>query len=130
MRHHDAGVVSAYRRDRAGEGPRRFVYSVVYNALTRLVLGLRVRDVNFAAKLLRRDVLDAIRLESNGSFVDAELLARAERAGFGIVQFAADYFPRSRGVSTLSTLTVIRKMLVEAWKITPEIRKQRAGGPR
>src|SRR6266508_3474620 len=53
---YDADVVSAYRFDRTGEGARRALYSYVYNTLVKAVLRLRIRDVNFAFKLLRRRV--------------------------------------------------------------------------
>jgi len=121
-RYHDADLVSAYRFDRAGEGARRLVYSHVYNTLVRLMLGLHLRDVNFAGKLIKRDVLDRIELHSEGSFIDVELLSKAQRSGFRIVQFGVDYFPRSRGVSTLSSSSVIARMLVEMAAILPEIR--------
>jgi hypothetical protein len=104
---YDADVVSLYRLDRTGEGPRRFVYSYIYNHLVRLLFGLRVRDVNFAGKLVSRRVLDAIDLRSEGSFIDVELLVQAQRRGFNIMQFGVDYFPRTRGVSTLSSWPVI-----------------------
>ena len=125
MRQRDVGVVALYRHDRAGEGARRWVYSYLYNSLVRAVLGLRVRDVNFAGKFLRRDVLDAVQLRSEGSFVDAELLARAHLAGATIVQFGVDYFPRSRGVSTLSSGRVIRDILREMRALRPELRAGR-----
>jgi len=104
---YDADVVSLYRLDRTGEGPRRFVYSFIYNHLVRVLFGLRVRDVNFAGKLVTRRVLDAVDLHSEGSFIDVELLVQAQRRGFTIMQFGVDYFPRTRGVSTLSSLPVI-----------------------
>ena len=104
---YDADVVSLYRLDRTGEGPRRFVYSFIYNHLVRVLFGLRVRDVNFAGKLVTRRVLDAVNLHSEGSFIDVELLVQAQRRGFTIMQFGVDYFPRTRGVSTLSSLPVI-----------------------
>jgi predicted glycoside hydrolase/deacetylase ChbG (UPF0249 family) len=114
MRVYDADVVAAYRHDRTSEGPRRAVYSVVYNSLVRAVFGLRVRDVNFAFKLLRRRVVDALHLASEGSFIDVELLAQAQRADCKIIQFGVDYFPRTRGVSTLSSAgtvaTIVREM--------------------
>jgi chitin disaccharide deacetylase len=103
LRLHSADLVSAYRHDRRGEGPRQLVYSVAYNALIRSAFGLHVRDVNFAFKLCRRSMLEQLQLTSERSFIDAELLVRADRMGFRIIQFGVDYFPRKRGVSTLSS---------------------------
>ena len=113
MRLYGADVVSAYRHDRTAEGPRRAVYSFAYNLMIRGTFGLRVRDINFAFKLMRRAVLDHVVLESEGSFIDAELLIRAHRLGFHIIQFGVDYFPRTRGVSTLSSGATIATILRE-----------------
>jgi glycosyltransferase involved in cell wall biosynthesis len=122
LRIYGADIVSAFRFDRTGEGARRLVYSYVYNHLVRVVFGLRVRDMNFAFKLVRRRVLDHIDLESEGSFIDVELLARAQRSGFRIVQFGVDYFPRTRGVSTLSSNKVILNILREMVALNGELR--------
>jgi glycosyltransferase involved in cell wall biosynthesis len=122
LRIYDADIVSAYRLDRTGEGPRRFVYSYIYNFAVRYLFNLRVRDVNFAFKLLRREVLEHVELKSEGSFIDVELLARASNLGFHIVQFGVDYFPRSRGVSTLSSGSVIAKILREMMTLRGELR--------
>ena len=122
LRLYDADIVSAYRHDRTAEGPRRAVYTFAYNSLIRVGFGLRVRDVNFAFKLVRRPVLDAIgRLESGGSFIDAELLIRAHRLGFHIIQFGVDYFPRTRGVSTLSSGSTIARIVKEMVALRPEL---------
>ena len=119
---YDADVVSAYRFDRTGEGARRALYSYVYNTLVTAALRLRIRDVNFAFKLLRRRVVNAVELRSTGSFVDVELLAKADRMGFHIVQFGVDYFPRARGASTLSQPAVIAQLLREFVALYPDIR--------
>ena len=126
MRVYEADLVSAYRFDRTGEGPRRAIYSYAYNTLIRVLYGVRVRDVNFAFKLMRREVLDKIELRSEGSFIDAELLCRADAAGFHTIQFGVDYFPRSRGESTLSSPSVILKIVRELWELYPELKAQRA----
>ena len=121
LRHYEADMVSAYRLDRTGEGPRRAIYSFVYNWLVQLAFGTRVRDINFAFKLVRRRVLDVAQPVSEGSFIDAELVIRAQKLGFHIVQIGVDYFPRTRGVSTLSSPAVIRRMLKEMRQLRAEL---------
>lgn len=121
MRIYQADIVSAYRLDRTGEGFRRLVYSYVYNHLVQMMFGVRVRDMNFAFKLVRRRIFDHIRLESEGSFIDVELLARAHSLGYQIVQFGVDYFPRTRGISTLSSNAVIAKILGEMLTLRAEL---------
>jgi glycosyltransferase involved in cell wall biosynthesis len=128
LRHYDADMVCAYRLDRTGEGPRRAVYSWGYNRIIQLGFGSRVRDVNFAFKLCRRRMLEHIDLMSQGSFIDAELAIRAQRQGFHVVQIGVDYFPRTRGVSTLSSAPVIGTMLREMWTLRRELRTLRPPG--
>ncbi|MFZ1488584.1 MAG: glycosyltransferase family 2 protein [Ilumatobacteraceae bacterium] len=122
MRHYEADIVSAYRFDRTGEGYVRTVYSSIYNGLVRVLFGVRIRDINFAFKLCRRRVFDHITLVSEGSFIDAELVIRADKLGFQTVQFGVDYFPRTRGVSTLSSPSVIVKILREMRDLRRELR--------
>jgi len=125
LRVYEADALSAYRHDRTGEGPRRAMYSWSYNWLVQALFGIRLRDVNFAFKLFRRRVLDAVELTSEGSFVDAELLVRAQRMGFTVVQIGVDYFPRTRGVSTLSSPQVIRGIVREMASQYRELRSLR-----
>jgi len=122
MRHYEADIVSAYRFDRTGEGYVRVVYSTIYNVLVRVLFGVRIRDINFAFKLCRRRVLDEITLVSEGSFIDAELVIRTIGTGGKVVQFGVDYFPRTRGVSTLSSPAVIVKILREMRAIRAELK--------
>jgi hypothetical protein len=99
------------------------VYSVVYNELCRWLLGVRVRDINFAAKLIRSSELRRLGLRSEGSFIDAELVARLQRRGAVLRQFPADYRPRSRGVSTLSSASTVATILRELVRVGPEVRR-------
>jgi glycosyltransferase involved in cell wall biosynthesis len=121
MRHYEADIVSAYRLDRTGEGYVRTVYSFFYNTMVRLLFGVRMRDINFAFKLCRRHIFDQVKLESEGSFIDAELTIRAMKYGFHVVQFGVDYFPRTRGVSTLSSPTVIVTILKEMFALRRDL---------
>ena len=114
-----ADVVAAYRHDRTSEGWLRTIYTFTYNQMIRILFGLKVRDVNFAFKLFRRSVLAKFPLKSQGSFIDAEFLLRAKKHGCPIIQIGLDYFPRTRGLSTLASFGVIATMLSEMaanWK--------------
>jgi glycosyltransferase involved in cell wall biosynthesis len=121
MREYDADIVSAYRFDRTGEGSLRAIYTFVYNALIKALFGVRLRDINFAFKLCRRRIFEHVELRSEGSFIDAELMVRATRLGFEIIQFGVDYFPRTRGQSTLSSPAVIRTILREMLQLRKEL---------
>jgi len=121
MREYEADIVSAYRFDRTGEGVLRAVYTFVYNWLVKAVFGVRVRDINFACKLVRRRVLDHVQLRSEGSFIDAELIIRATRSGFEVMQMGVDYFPRTRGTSTLSSPGVILRIVREMWGLRRDL---------
>jgi glycosyltransferase involved in cell wall biosynthesis len=117
-----ADVLAAYRFDRTSEGPLRTLYTLAYSALIRTLFHLRYRDVNFSFKLFRRSLLDRMVLKSEGSFIDAEFLVRAKKAGASIIQIGVDYFPRSRGNSTLASPRVILKILLEMARLWRELR--------
>jgi len=122
LRDYDVDIISAYRFDRTGEGSLRAVYTFVYNGLIRALFGLKVRDINFAFKLCRRRIFEHVQLKSEGSFIDAELVIRATRMGYEIMQMGVDYFPRTRGESTLSSPGVIVKILKEMWSLRADLR--------
>ena len=105
--------ISAFRFDRTAEGFVRTFYSVGYNLLIRYLFPIRVKDINFSFKLFKREILDQVALEAQGSFIDAELLIKSKLHGFKITQFGVDYFPRNRGLSTLASPDVIIKMIRE-----------------
>jgi len=121
LREYDADIVSAYRLDRTGEGYLRSVYTFVYNVLIRSLFHVKARDINFAFKLCRARVFDHVELRSEGSFIDAELVIRSTRLGYEMLQFGVDYFPRTRGVSTLSSPAVIRTILQEMWELRSDL---------
>jgi glycosyltransferase involved in cell wall biosynthesis len=121
LREYEVDIISAYRFDRTGEGSLRALYTFVYNALIRTLFGVKVRDINFAFKLCRRRIFDDIELESEGSFIDAELIIRATRMGYEIMQMGVDYFPRTRGESTLSSPGVIATILREMWSLRKDL---------
>jgi glycosyltransferase involved in cell wall biosynthesis len=125
MAYYQADVVSAFRFDRTGEGAMRVVYTMVYNFLIKRMFGVRMRDINFAFKLCRTRIFEHVTLRSEGSFIDAELIIRAKKLGYDVVQFGVDYFPRTRGESTLASSSVIRTIISEMRTLRRELRDLR-----
>lgn len=109
----EADMICAFRFDRTSEGAKRIIYSFVYNTLIRGLFGVQIKDVNFSFKVMHRRVLESVELKSQGSFIDAELVVKAIKRGFRVFQMGVDYFPRTRGVSTLASPQVIVKMVKE-----------------
>jgi dolichol-phosphate mannosyltransferase len=101
----DVELVAGYREVRADPLPRR-VAAAGFNALVRLLLGVRARDVDCAFKLFRRRFFDRVQLASDGFLIDTEIFARAERARLGIVQLPVRHRPRRAGRSTVRLRTV------------------------
>lgn len=107
-----ADAVTGYRLER-GDGRWRDLCSVVYNRLVDALFGLGLKDVNFSYKLFTRESLRKLPLTSEGSFIDAEIFARAKMAGLHVKQLGVYYFPRRAGRSTLASPAVIAKILAE-----------------
>jgi glycosyltransferase involved in cell wall biosynthesis len=122
LRYYEADIVSAYRHDRTGEGSSRAIYTFFYNLLIRSLFGVRMRDINFAFKLCRTHIFEHIELKSEGSFIDAELIISAKKMGFEVIQFGVDYFPRTRGESTLASFGVIKKIVSEMFALRKELK--------
>lgn len=120
----DADMIAAYRHDRTMEGFKRGVYTLVYNWLIGVLFGWPHRDINFSFKLMKRSVLQAVELKSEGSLIDAELVVKAKNRGFTIQQIGIDYFPRTRGQSHLGSFSVVLKILRELVRLYPEMRRR------
>ncbi len=99
-------IVIGCRQNR-GEGGKRWILTKGYNLITWLALGVRVQDVNFACKLIPKRAIQGMKLQSEGSFIDAEILLECRRLGYSIAEFPMKYFPRQFGQSTLSRPGVV-----------------------
>lgn len=114
-------LVSAYRLDRKDSWVRRF-NGWAWTHLCNIVLGLHLRDVDCAFKLIPRRLLDQIELRSEGALIDAELLGKAAGLGYRIGQVGVHHYPRRAGKPTGGRLRVITKAFVELVKLRREIR--------
>jgi glycosyltransferase involved in cell wall biosynthesis len=114
-------VVAGFRRQRRDPWHRR-VYAFVFGRLVvRPLLGVRVWDVNCAFKLLRRELLGRLDLRSEGALINAELLAKAARAGARIVEVGVTHRERRAGTPTGGRPAVIVRALREILALRREI---------
>jgi glycosyltransferase involved in cell wall biosynthesis len=111
---HDA--VLGYRKKRQDTALRRF-NGAAWTLLMDLLLGLRVRDVDCAFKLLRRSVAGDLALRADGAMISAELLARLRRCGARIAEVPVTHLPRTAGVSTGGNPRVILRAFRELLRI-------------
>ncbi|MCX7700997.1 MAG: glycosyltransferase family 2 protein, partial [Gemmataceae bacterium] len=104
-----APVAVGYRLDRKDPWRRRFL-SAGYNLLIRLMLGTRVRDVDCALKVFRRDALQHLLPKSCNFFVNTEMLTRARQCGMDVRQVGVSHRPRRSGQSKVSMGDVPRTL--------------------
>lgn len=79
----------------------RCLASWVYNRLVRVLFRVQVRDVDCSFKLFRREVLEAIDLETTDFFIDTEIVAKARKWNFRIIEKGVRHYPRKSGESTV-----------------------------
>jgi len=88
-----------------------------YNLVARTVFRLRVRDIDCAFKLFRREVFDVIQIRSKKFFVDTEILAKARHHGFRMTEIGVRHYPRAGGRSTVRASHVVSTLreLIKMW---------------
>ncbi len=121
-------AVLGYRVKRQDTALRRF-NGAAWTLLMDLLLGLRVRDVDCAFKLLRRSMAGDLDLRSDGAMISAELLARLRRRGARIAQVPVTHLPRTAGVSTGGDPRVILRAFRELLRIRGSLPPRPAGPP-
>jgi glycosyltransferase involved in cell wall biosynthesis len=114
-------VVIGYRIKRRDPAHRIFI-AKTYNAIVSVLFGLRVRDIDCAMKLFRREVFDGLRLDADSPFLSAELLIKLRARGERIAQVGVNHYPRTAGTNTgasfrkiLRTFRDIGKLRVALW---------------
>lgn len=123
-----ADAVIGYRRRRA-DILRRRLGGVAWTWLVGTLLGVRVRDVNCAFKLITRSALDGIELKAEGATVSAELLATLQWRGCRIAEIPVEHFPRPAGRPTGGDLRVLGRAALELLRLVRRAWRRPAGAP-
>jgi glycosyltransferase involved in cell wall biosynthesis len=109
-------VVAGYRIKRA-DPAIRLVYARLYRLALRMFYRLRVRDVDCACKLFRREALVPVRLESGGAFLSAELLIKVQASGGRVVEVGVPHYPRVAGSASGANPKVVLRAVRDFWRL-------------
>jgi glycosyltransferase involved in cell wall biosynthesis len=117
-----ADIVSGVRQVRRDPLLRQ-MNSWAFFSLVRLLFGRLAIDVNCAFKLIRRDLLRGLNLQSDGAMINAELFVRARQAGAGVANVVVHHFPRTAGKQTGANPRVILRAFGELIAFWARMRK-------
>ena len=113
-------VVAGYRARRQ-DPPHRLLFAWGWNILVRVVLGIRVRDIDCAFKVFDRRVFNKVQIQSVGAMVNTEIFAQISRFGMTVKEVPVTHLPRQHGQSTGGKLAVITKAFRELIRIRRKV---------
>jgi len=114
--HRPVDAVIGYRVKRS-DPPHRLIIAKTYNTIVSVLFGLRVRDIDCAMKLLRREVFDGLLLETDSPFLSAELLIKLKARGERIAQLGVAHYPRAAGTNTGASFRKILRTFRDIGKL-------------
>lgn len=117
-------IVIGYRAKRQDPLHRR-LNALGWKTLVRLLLGLKVKDIDCAFKLFRSVVFQAIQIDAVGAMVNTDILVQALRTGFKIKEIPVTHFPRRQGKQTGANLHVVLKAFKELFGLYRKLRNIR-----
>lgn len=120
-------AVIGYRLRRR-DPPHRIFIAKTYNAIVSATFGLRVRDIDCAMKVFRREVFDGLRLDADSPFLSAELLIKLKARGERLAQVGVTHYARAAGQNTgasfrkiLRTFRDIGRLRLAMWTRRSEV---------
>lgn len=96
----------------------RKLNTFLWQAVIRILFGLKIRDIDCGFKLISKKVIDKIpHLESErGAFISSEFLIKARKSGFRITEVGVHHYPATRK-STGANLNVIIKSFIDLFRL-------------
>ncbi len=104
--------IAGYRANRQDHWMRK-LNAWLFHLGIAFCFGLWYRDIDCAFKLIRREIIERAKLESQGAFINTELLLRARQYGYRIFQLPVSHYPRTKGNPTGANPAVILRAIKE-----------------
>jgi glycosyltransferase involved in cell wall biosynthesis len=116
-------IVSCYRLNRQDNMIRK-INAWCWTKLVCFLFRMKIRDIDCAFKLYKREIFDNFKMTSAGALIDTEILARATRKGYTVTQRGVHHYPRTAGIQTGAKLGVIIRAFRELFKLYNQIKKE------
>lgn len=109
-------VVNGYKIERADNVNRKIIGGF-YNRLAHFLFSLPVRDVDCDFRLIRREVLGKINLQSKSGSICVELVYKLRRAGAEFAEVGVNHYSRQYGRSQFFTVRRVSKTLLDFFSL-------------
>lgn len=106
------GLVNGFKLERNDPWHRIFIGNA-YNNFARLLFGIRIRDIDCDFRLMRRDLVQQIRLRSTSGTICVELVKKIELTGCGVAEVGVHHYPRLHGKSQFFRLKSLASTLLQ-----------------
>lgn len=114
---HRTGFVNGYKLERCDPRHRIWIGNL-YNRFAARMFGIQIRDIDCDFRLIRRQLLEQIELQSTSGTVCVELVRKLEMSGWEFEEVGVHHYPRLHGRSQffrMRSLLVTAAQLVRLW---------------
>lgn len=108
----DVDVVQGYKIRRSDPWYRLLI-GRFYHHFSKILFGLKVRDVDCDFRLIRKSALNSIKLEYDSGVICVELVKKLQDKGYKFSEVGVNHFPRLYGHSQFFNYKRIVKTLME-----------------
>jgi len=91
-------VVNGYKIARSDPLHRKII-GKLYHWGVKFLFGIKLRDVDCDFRLIRREVFNKVKLESNSGVICVEMMKKIQDAGFVVAEVPVHHFHRAYGMS-------------------------------
>jgi glycosyltransferase involved in cell wall biosynthesis len=94
----NTGLVNGYKLERNDPAHRIWI-GKAYNFCARVLFRIRIRDIDCDFRLIRRDLLQQVRLTSTSGTICVELVRKLELTGCEVLETGVHHYARRHGKS-------------------------------
>lgn len=113
----DTGLVNGYKLERHDPAHRIWI-GAIYNFCARALFRIHIRDIDCDYRLIRRSLLDRLRLTSTSGTICVELVRKLELSGCGVAEVGVHHYARLYGKSQffrVKSLAITLGQLLRLW---------------